>query len=90
MLFTAPGERVMRPDFGSGLRRLLFAGNSPEMAATTQMLAQSALQQSLGHLIVVESVVIEAVDSALHVEVVYSVIRTQKRQEITFQRGEPL
>jgi hypothetical protein len=89
VLFTAPGERVMRPDFGSGLRRLLFAGNSPEMAATTQMLAQSALQQSLGHLIVVESVVIEAVDSALHVEVVYSVIRTQKRQEITFQRGEP-
>ena len=90
VLFTAPGERVMRPDFGSGLRRLLFAGNSPEMAATTQMLAQSALQQSLGHLIVVESVVIEAVDSALHVEVVYSVIRTQQRQEITFQRGEPL
>jgi phage baseplate assembly protein W len=89
VLFTAPGERVMRPDFGSGLRRLLFAGNSPEMAATTQMLAQSALQQSLGHLIVVESVVIEAVDSALHVEVVYSVLRTRKRQEITFQRGEP-
>jgi phage baseplate assembly protein W len=89
VLFTAPGERVMRPEFGSGLRRLLFAGNSPEMAATTQMLAQSALQQSLGHLIVVESVVIEAVDSALHVEVAYSVIRTQKRQEITFQRGGP-
>lgn len=89
VLFTAPGERVMRPEFGSGLRRLLFAGNSPEMAATTQMLAQSALQQSLGHLIVVESVVIEAVDSALHVEVAYSVIPTQKRQEITFQRGGP-
>lgn len=87
VLFTAPGERVMRPDFGSGLRRLLFAGNSPEMAATTQMLAQSALQQWLGHLIIVESVVIEAVDSALHVTVTYSVLRTQKRQEIAFERG---
>jgi phage baseplate assembly protein W len=87
VLFTAPGERVMRPDFGSGLRRLLFAGNSPEMAATTQMLAQSALQQWLGNLIAVESVVVEAADSALHVEVIYSVLRTQQRQEVTFVRS---
>ena len=87
VLFTAPGERVMSPDFGSGLRRLLFAGNSPEMAATTQMLAQSALQQWLGNLIAVESVVVEAVDSALHVEVIYSVLRTQQRQEVTFVRS---
>lgn len=89
VLFTAPGERVMRPDFGSGLRRLLFAGNSPEMAATTQMLAQSALQQWLGNLIVVESVTVEAVDSALHVEVVYSVLRTGERQEVTLIRSDP-
>jgi phage baseplate assembly protein W len=87
VLFTAPGERVMRPDFGSGVRRLLFAGNSPEMAATTQMLAQSALQQWLGHLIVTESVSIDAVDSAVHVEIVYSVRRTQKRQTVTFERS---
>jgi phage baseplate assembly protein W len=87
VLFTAPGERVMRPDFGSGVRRLLFAGNSPEMAATTQMLAQSALQQWLGHLIVPESVSIDAVDSAVHVEIVYSVRRTQKRQTVTFERS---
>jgi phage baseplate assembly protein W len=87
VLFTAPGERVMRPDFGSGLRRLLFGGNSPEMAATTQMLAQSSLQQWLGHLIVTESVTIDAVDSAVHVEVVYSVRRTRQRQTVTFERS---
>ena len=29
VLFTAPGERVMRPDFGSGLQELLFAANMP-------------------------------------------------------------
>ena len=27
VLFTSPGERVMRPDFGSGLRELVFAPN---------------------------------------------------------------
>ena len=28
VLFTAPGERVMRPDFGSGLLALVFEPNS--------------------------------------------------------------
>ena len=87
VLFTAPGERVMRPDFGSGLQQLLFSGNSPELAATTQMLVQAALQQWLGNLIVTESVSIEAVDSALHVEVIYSVRRSQKQYQVNFVRG---
>ena len=28
VLFTAPGERVMRPDFGCGLAQLVFAPNT--------------------------------------------------------------
>ena len=87
VLFTAPGERVMRPDFGSGLQELLFAANSPELAATTQMLVQGALQQWLGNLIIVESVEIEAIDSTLHVEVIYKVRRTQQQQQANFKRG---
>ncbi len=87
VLFTAPGERVMRPDFGSGIQQLLFTGNTPELAATTQMLVQGALQQWLGTLIVVESVVVEAIDSALHVEVIYIVRRTQAKQQVEFRRG---
>lgn len=87
ILFTAPGERVMRPDFGSGIQQLLFAGNTPELATTTQMLVQGALQQWLGNLIITESVVIEAIDSALHVEVSYIVRRTQTQQQVNFTRG---
>jgi phage baseplate assembly protein W len=87
ILFTAPGERVMRPDFGSGIQQLLFAGNTPELATTTQMLVQGALQQWLGNLIITESVVIEAIDSALHVEVIYIVRRTQAQQRVNFTRG---
>ena len=87
ILFTAPGERVMRPDFGSGLQQLLFAGNSRELAATTQMLVQSALQQSLGSMIVVESVTTEAVDAALHIEVRYVVRKTQQSHTASFTRS---
>jgi phage baseplate assembly protein W len=89
VLFTAPGERVMRPDFGSGLQQLLFAGNSPELAATTQMMVQAALQQYLGNLIAVETVAIESIDSTLQVEVIYIVRRTQTQQQARFERGIP-
>ena len=40
VLFTVPGERVMRPDFGCGLMQLVFAPNSDELAATLQVLVR--------------------------------------------------
>ena len=75
VLFTSPGERVMRPDFGSGLLALVFEPNSTVLAATTQMLVQGALQQYLGNLIAVEAVEVEAVDSTFRVNVRYVVRR---------------
>jgi phage baseplate assembly protein W len=87
VLFTSPGERVMRPDFGSGLMQLVFAPNSPELAATTQLLVQAALQQWLGNLITVNAVEVEAVDSTVRVTVRYVIRRTQIVQAETFERG---
>ncbi len=89
LLFTAPGERVMRPDFGSGLRQLVFAPNSPELAATTQFLVQGALQQWLAGLITVEAVEVRAVDAALYVTVQYVIRRTDARQREDFVQGAP-
>ena len=87
VLFTSPGERVMRPDFGSGVLQLVFAPNSPELAAATQMLVQGALQQWLGDIITIESMAVEAVDSTLRITVQYVIRRTATRQLQTFERG---
>jgi len=87
VLFTSPGERVMRPNFGSGLLQLVFAPNSTELAATTQLLAQAALQQWLGDLIVLEAVDVVAEDAALRATVSYGVRRTGARQIQTFVHG---
>lgn len=87
VLFTAPGERVMRPTFGSGLAELVFAPNSPELAATTQFLVQGALQQWLSDLIAVDAVEVEAVEARLTVRVSYVILRTGAAQEATFERG---
>jgi phage baseplate assembly protein W len=77
VLFTSPGERVMRPDFGAGLLALVFEPNSTALAATAQMLIQGALQQHLGHLIAVQGVAVEAVDSSFRVDVRYALLADQ-------------
>jgi hypothetical protein len=86
VLFTAPGERVMLPDFGSGVGQLVFAPNSVELASATQMLVQSALQRWLGDLIAVQAVRVEAVEATLNVTVQYSIRQTDQIQIETFQR----
>lgn len=86
VLFTAPGERVMRPDFGSGLLALVFEPGGPELVAATQHLVQGALQQELGHLIGVDSVEVSQHEGALTVHVGYVVLRTQERASAAFAR----
>ena len=87
LLFTAPGERVNRPTFGTALQQLVFAPNSPEVASATQFLVQGALQQWLGDLIVVNSVQVTSVDSTLQVTVSYLIRRTQTQQTAVFTPG---
>ena len=82
VLFTAPGERVNRPTFGTGLRQLLFAPNSPELATATEFMVQGALQEFMGELIRVEGVDVAAEESTLRVTVQYVVQRTQQRQVV--------
>jgi hypothetical protein len=71
VLFTDPGERVNRPDFGCGLKQLVFMPNSDALAIATQFLIQGSLQRWLEAVIQVESVEVEAVDSELRVSLAY-------------------
>lgn len=89
VLFTMPGERVNRPDFGSGLMQLVFAPNNDALAAATQVSAQAALQTWLGHLIRVDSVTVAAEDSVLRVEVSYTLRRSRTAGVLTLEREVP-
>ena len=86
VLFTNPGERVNRPDFGSGLMQLVFAPNSDELATATEFMVQGNLQQWLGDLIQVESVKVSSEESSLRVHVQYIVRRNRQRQNAQFTR----
>jgi Bacteriophage baseplate protein W len=87
LLFTDPGERVNRPDFGCGLRQLVFAPNSPELAATVRFSAQAALTQWLGDLIEVSALEVESEDATLTVSITYALRATGQVETATFSRG---
>ena len=72
VLLTAPGERVDRPDFGAGLRRLVFSPSSQETATLLQATVFQSLERWLGTLIKVERVDASFEDARLDVRIAYT------------------
>ncbi len=85
VLFTSPGERVNRPDLGTGLQRFVFAGQSDETTAATQFLVHGALQEWLGDIIEVEDVDVTSEDASLIVTVTYRLLNEDQHQVAEFR-----
>jgi phage baseplate assembly protein W len=62
ILLTDPGERVCLPQFGAGLRRLLFAPISTALEATTKLTVTKALNTWMGGQIVIKGVTVATAD----------------------------
>ncbi len=83
VLFTSPGERVNLPDFGCGLKQLVFAPNSQTLATITQFTVSQALQKWLGDVIDVQSVEVVADDSTLNIRISYVKLATLEKNTVT-------
>ncbi len=81
VLLTAPGERVSRPDFGAGLRRLVFSPSSQETATLLQATVFQSLDRWLGNLIKVDRVDASFEDGRLDVAIAYT-LKARGDQEV--------
>ncbi len=88
LLFTAPGERVNRPEFGSALKQMVFAPITAETSTGVQALIQGNLQRFLGDELEIKDVTVEARDSALIVSVVYADHYTGDQHREQFRMSE--
>jgi len=84
VLFTNPGERVNRPDFGCGVSQLVFMPNSEVLAAATQFLIQGSLTRWLDDVIAVQRVEVIAVENALTISVVFTKRSTGEERDEDF------
>jgi hypothetical protein len=80
VLLTARGERINRPGFGAGVRRLVFAPLSDASAMLARTMIYEALTRWLSTLIQIESVEAQAIESRLDITVTYRVIAHGERR----------
>jgi len=85
VLFTSPGERINRPDFGCGLRRMVFSPNSEATANLLQVMVVQSLDRWLGDLIEVDNVEVDAINERLEVKITYTLKAKQERQYLNVE-----
>jgi uncharacterized protein len=85
VLFTAPGERINRPDFGCGVKRLVFAPNSQVSAALAQVTIFQALTKWLGTAITVNDVQAVAIEERLEITIAYTLKTRGERRFLNLE-----
>jgi phage baseplate assembly protein W len=85
ILFTNPGERINRPDFGCGIRRMVFAPNSDVAANMAQVMIHQALEKWIGNLIEVVEVKANANNETLEIKIVYILKARQERRYLNLE-----
>lgn len=85
VLFTAPGERINRPDFGCGVKRMVFAPNDPVTASLAQVIIFQSLKRWLGSVIDIQDVKAAAFDERLEIKIAYSLRARQERRYLNLE-----
>lgn len=85
VLLTSPGERVHRPDFGAGVKRLVFSPLGPATASLAQTMVYKALNDALGNLIRVDDVAAEVGDARLDITVTYTLYARMEQRFLNLE-----
>ena len=85
VIFTGPGERINRPQFGAGVRQLLFAPNSIGTASLAQTMIFQALNTWLGTLIRVDQIDVAAEEEKLLINVNYTVLQKGEQRFLNLE-----
>jgi phage baseplate assembly protein W len=85
VLMTAPGERINRPDFGCGVKRLVFAPGGEVAATLAQTTIYQALNKWLSTAITVTEVTARAEDAILQIRIGYVVKTSGQKSYLNLQ-----
>jgi uncharacterized protein len=85
LLLTNPGDRINRPDFGCGVRRMVFALNSPAAATLAQVTVLQALDTWLPTVVKTEKVEVSAIDEKMVITIRYIVKARQERRYLNLE-----
>lgn len=86
LILTNPGERLFVPEFGGGVRRLVFEGGGE----TTEAMAKSMISQAIGRWldkrVTLENLTVVSRDATLVVDLVYRIAGSDDKRRLRFER----
>ena len=87
VLFTNPGERVFRPEFGVGVRRLIFEPNDAALRKTTLKRLNASLAEALYGEVDPRTLEIEVrqEDEFLVIHIAYVLAAINRQEAYTFK-----
>lgn len=88
LVFTVPGERVMRPDLGSPVRQMIFGPLGGPASQALEAALHATIQQWLGHVLTLVELTVAVLDedAALEVAITYEVVRTRSTGQLRFRK----
>jgi phage baseplate assembly protein W len=91
VLFTGPKERVFRPEFGVGVRRLIFEPNNIALRNTTVKLLNASLAEALHGEVDPRTLEVEvsSEDEKLLIRISYILAFINRQESHTFSVGVP-
>jgi phage baseplate assembly protein W len=90
LLLTNPGERAFLPEFGGGLRRLVFEPADEASRGMMKAVVTQAISSWLGHRITLEDLVVEIENATIEVEIKYRIAGSDDSRVMRFQRSGEL
>lgn len=86
LILTNPGERAFVPEFGGGVRRLVFEGAGDVTEAMAKAMISQALSRWLSQRITVEDLVVEARNETIVVDLKYRIAGSEDSRRVRFER----
>jgi phage baseplate assembly protein W len=86
LILTNPGERIFEPEFGSGIRRLVFQSIDETTVGVAKATITQAISRWLGSRITLENLSVTSEDNMIEVELKYRIAGTEDTRIMRFQR----
>lgn len=87
LILTNPGERAFLPEFGGGVRRLVFENASETIAGVTKARITQAISRWLGQRVTLEDLQVTIDNSTLEIQIQYRIAGTKDSRIMKFQRN---
>jgi len=86
LILTNIGERLFLPEFGAGVRRLVFRGIDETTSGMTKAVISQSISTWLGHRITLQNLIVDIQNETIQVTIEYRIAGTEDPRILTFQR----